>query len=108
MDLTEKTIESVNVFKGVVVDLYVDTVVLPDGTTAKREVINHPGGVCILAVDENLDVLIVKQFRKAPDGVMTEIPAGISVITASGAFLNCLTISTSRFSSTARTQTPPG
>ena len=56
--------------KGIVVDLNVETVVLPDGTTSKREVINHPGGVCVLAIDKNNDVLIVKHNGEHGAGEM--------------------------------------
>lgn len=76
MDLIEKTVKSEHIYKGKVVDLWVDTVVLPDGKEAEREVINHPGGVCVLAVDERNNVLTVRQYRKAIDDVMLEIPAG--------------------------------
>ena len=76
MDLIEKTIKSEHIFEGKVVDLWVDSVLLPDGKEALREVINHPGGVCVLAVDENNNVLTVRQYRKATDDVMLEIPAG--------------------------------
>ena len=76
MDLIEKTVKSEHIYDGKVVDLWLDTVILPDGKSATREVINHPGGVCVLAADENNNVLTVRQFRKAIDGVMLEIPAG--------------------------------
>ncbi len=76
MDLIEKTLKSEHIYDGKVVDLWLDTVLLPDGKEATREVINHPGGVCVLAVDENNNVLTVRQYRKATDDVMLEIPAG--------------------------------
>lgn len=76
MDLTEKTINKTHIFKGRVVDLSVETVTLPDGATAEREIIAHPGGVCVLALDENNNVYMVSQFRKATEQVLLEIPAG--------------------------------
>ena len=76
MDLIEKTLKSEHIYDGKVVDLWLDNVLLPDGKEATREVINHPGGVCVLAVDENNNVLTVRQYRKATDDVMLEIPAG--------------------------------
>ena len=76
MDLIEKTVNSEHIYDGTVVDLWRDTVILPDGKEAFREVINHPGGVCVLALDENNNVLTVRQFRKATDDIMLEIPAG--------------------------------
>lgn len=76
MDLTEKTVSTERIFDGVVVKLKIDTVSLPDGREATREIIEHPGGVCVLAVDENRNVLMVRQFRKPTEKVMFEIPAG--------------------------------
>ena len=54
MELKEKTLKSEPVFAGRVIDLRVDTVELPDRNTSTREVIAHPGGVCVVAVDDNL------------------------------------------------------
>ena len=75
MDLTEKCLESREVYKGRVLRLRVDTVALPNGKTSLREVVEHPGGVGILALDGD-DVLLVKQYRYAFSRVLTEIPAG--------------------------------
>ena len=76
MDFTEKTISTKEIFDGKIVKLKVDTVTLPNGKTATRELIDHPGGVGIVAVDENNMVYVVKQYRKPFDKVITEIPAG--------------------------------
>lgn len=76
MDFTEKTISTKEIFDGKIVNLRVDTVTLPNGKTAARELISHPGGVGIVAVDENRQVFVVKQYRKPFDKVITEIPAG--------------------------------
>lgn len=64
MDFSEKTISTEKIFKGNVIDLKVDTVLLPDGGTATRELISHPGGVCVLPIDKNKNVYLVRQFRK--------------------------------------------
>ena len=69
MDLTEKTLKSEPIFKGRVIDLRVDTVTLPDGNVSTREVIAHPGGVCVLAVDEEKNVFMVRQYRYATNQV---------------------------------------
>ncbi len=76
MKLEEKKLTSTEVFNGVLIHLYRDTVELPDGNEAVREVIRHPGAVCVLPVDENGNAYFVKQFRYAFDRVTLEAPAG--------------------------------
>lgn len=76
MHLEEKTLSSEQKFDGKVVKLFVDKVELENGDTATREVIKHPGGVCILPLDEDDNVLMVRQFRYPPHKVLLEIPAG--------------------------------
>jgi 8-oxo-dGTP pyrophosphatase MutT (NUDIX family) len=63
-------------FHGHVVDVRVDRIVGPDGRTGTREVVEHPGAVAALAVDERGDVLLVDQWRQAVGGRLLEIPAG--------------------------------
>lgn len=76
MHLEEKTLSSEQKFDGKIVKLYVDLVELEDGRTASREVIKHPGGVCVLPLDEDNNVLFVRQFRYPHGKVLLEIPAG--------------------------------
>lgn len=76
MHLEEKTLSSEQKYDGVVVKLYVDKAELEDGQVVNREVIRHPGGVCVLPINEKGEVLFVKQFRYPFGKVMTEIPAG--------------------------------
>ena len=76
MDLTEKVLKSEPVFDGRVINLRVDTVTLPDGNTSIREVIAHPGGVCVMAVDDEENVFMVRQYRYSTKQVLLEIPAG--------------------------------
>ena len=75
MDMTEKMLESREVYRGRILRVREDKVLLPNGKTGTREVVEHPGGVGILALDGN-EVLLVKQFRYAFSRVLTEIPAG--------------------------------
>lgn len=75
MELTEKTLTSREVYRGRILRVREDTVRLPNGRTAEREVAEHPGGVGILALDGG-DVLLVRQYRYAFSRVLTEIPAG--------------------------------
>ena len=76
MDLTEKTLSSQLIYDGRILRLRVDTVELPNGERALREVADHPGGVAIVAIDGDGCVLTVKQYRYAFSRVMEEIPAG--------------------------------
>ena len=76
MELMERPISSREIFRGRIVRLRLDEVSLPDGRTARREVVDHPGGVCILALDEQGRAAVVRQFRYAFGRIMTELPAG--------------------------------
>ncbi len=63
-------------FRGHVVDVRVDRIASPDGRTGTREVVEHPGAVAALAVDDEGKVLLVEQWRQAIGGRLLEIPAG--------------------------------
>lgn len=76
MKLYEEFVSRQEIFHGRIVDLRVDTVRLPNGHLTTREVIDHPGGVAVVAIDENDNVLTVKQYRYAFQTVLEEIPAG--------------------------------
>lgn len=76
MHLEETQISSKHVFGGKVVDLRVDTVELENGSYASREVISHPGGACVVPVDDDGNIILVKQYRYPFSEVLIEIPAG--------------------------------
>ena len=76
MNLTEKTNTQKHLYKGRILSLRVDEITLPNGATATREVIEHGGGVCILPLTEDDQVLLVQQFRYPYMQVLTELPAG--------------------------------
>lgn len=76
MNLTERTLESEKLYDGKIVKLFRDTVELPNGKTAFREIVRHPGGVIILPIDHEGNVYLVRQFRYAYDRAILEIPAG--------------------------------
>lgn len=76
MDFTEKQIASEEIFRGKIVHLVRDTVVLPDGKEATREIVHHPGAVAVVAVTSDRRVLLVTQYRYAFARNLTEIPAG--------------------------------
>lgn len=71
----EVTISSKKIYDGKIIKLRVDTVELTDQKYSKREIIEHPGGVGILVVDQK-KILLVQQYRKAMDEMILEIPAG--------------------------------
>jgi 8-oxo-dGDP phosphatase len=60
-----------------VVRLRRDTVVMPDGGTAAREVVEHPGAVAIVALDRDGQVLVIQQYRHPAQAMLWEIPAGL-------------------------------
>ena len=76
MELREKKLSEKEVYRGRIVRLHVDEVALPNGRTALREVVDHPGGVGILAIDEDERVMMVQQYRYAFGKTLWEIPAG--------------------------------
>lgn len=74
--LTEQKTDSKEIFKGKVVHLFLDTVMLPDGRSATREVVRHPGAVAIIAVNNQGKLLLVRQYRYPLGKIIYEIPAG--------------------------------
>ena len=76
MELTEKKLSSEEIFDGVAIHLYRDEVLLPNGKQGVREVIRHPGAVCVLPIKEDGNVIFVNQFRYAFNKVTLEAPAG--------------------------------
>lgn len=76
MKLYEKTLETKEIFDGRVIHVTVDKVELENGKTSSREVVGHPGGVCVAALTENDELLFVKQFRYPYKEVLLELPAG--------------------------------
>ena len=75
-DLTEKTLSQEEKYRGSFLSLHVDQVLLPNGRTSTREVVEHVDGVAILALDERNNVLTVTQYRYVFGRPLLEIPAG--------------------------------
>lgn len=69
-------IASTTVFEGRLLKVTRETVRLPDGKTANWEMIHHKGAVCVVPVDKEGNVLLVRQFRFPTGKVLLEIPAG--------------------------------
>ena len=76
MKLFEKTLTKKYIHNGKIINLRVDEVELENGKHAIREVVEHHGGVCVAALDENGFLLMVKQFRYPYGEALLEIPAG--------------------------------
>ncbi|MCI8648601.1 MAG: NUDIX hydrolase [Anaerotruncus sp.] len=76
MEHFERKLESQQIYQGKILSLRCDKVELEDGRTAFREVIDHHGGVAILAVDDQDHILFVSQFRYAVGEQLLELPAG--------------------------------
>lgn len=76
MNLEEKSLRSEEIFDGVVVHLYKDDVLLPNGKTSVREYIKHVGAVCVLPLTDAGEVVLERQFRYPFHEVIVEIPAG--------------------------------
>lgn len=72
----EKTMKSDKLYEGKLFNLRVDTVELPDKKYSKREIIEHPGAVSILAITEDDSIILVRQYRKAVERALLELPAG--------------------------------
>lgn len=76
MEFEEKTLSSKTIYNGNLIDFVVDNVQLPNGETAKRELVKHPGAVAIMAITDDDKMIFVKQYRKAIEQILLEIPAG--------------------------------
>ena len=76
MNLTETPLTQTIVYEGKIITVRVDDARLPNDAVAKREVVEHPGGVCIAALTDADELLFVRQFRYPYQEVILEIPAG--------------------------------
>jgi 8-oxo-dGTP pyrophosphatase MutT (NUDIX family) len=65
------------VYEGRVITLVKDTVAMPEGGDSVREVVRHPGAVAIVAVDDDGDVVLLRQYRHPVGGYLWELPAGL-------------------------------
>jgi ADP-ribose pyrophosphatase len=75
MEFKETTLKTEYLYKGKIIDLKIEDVILPDGKKAKREIISHPGGSSVIC-EKDGKILLVKQFRAPYKEVVLEIPAG--------------------------------
>lgn len=64
------------IYAGKIVRLSIDTVQLPNGSTAELEILHHPGGAAVVALDGENRVCLLRQYRHAAGGWLWELPAG--------------------------------
>ena len=75
-DLTETTLESNFLYEGTILSLRKDQVQMPNGRLTVREVVEHSDSVCMVPLDTEGHVLLVRQYRKPTEAVLLEVPAG--------------------------------
>ena len=75
-DLTETTIESTTHYEGAILSLRKDRVRMPNGRITVREVVEHSDSVCMVPLDADGNVLLVRQYRKPTESALLEVPAG--------------------------------
>ena len=73
----EHTIKSEKIYEGKIIKVKVETVELPGQIYAKREIVEHARGVGIVAITSEQNIILIKQYRKAINKAIYEIPAGI-------------------------------
>lgn len=76
MDYTEKPLRHVNRYEGVIVQVDMEMVQVPNGNVTMREVVRHPGGVCVVALGDDGMVAMVRQYRFPIGEHLLELPAG--------------------------------
>jgi len=74
--LIEKKISSKKMFEGAIFDVDRQTVVLPNGKEAIRDIVVNPNAAAIVAIDDKENIIMVKQFRASVERITLEIPAG--------------------------------
>lgn len=74
--LVEERLKSESLFRGKLLDVYIDTVQLPDGNRSTREWIRHPGACAVVPVFRDGTIMLVKQYRYPVGQIFYEVPAG--------------------------------
>jgi ADP-ribose pyrophosphatase len=75
--LFEKEISRERIYKGSLLGIRKDTVGLPNGKKSTREIVEHPGAVAVVAITQDKELVMVRQFRKPTEGILLEVPAGV-------------------------------
>ncbi len=74
--LQENLVSTRRIFDGKIINLRIDTVTLPNGKEAKREIVEHPGAVAVVPLLPDGRIIMVRQYRHAVGKALLEIPAG--------------------------------
>ena len=74
--LSEPTIGTERIYEGNIINVRVDTVRMPSGRDATREIVEHSHAVCIVPIDNDGNVVLVRQYRKPAEDALLEVPAG--------------------------------
>ena len=72
-----KVLATKMIYAGRIINLRLDTLELPDGGEATREIVEHPGAVAVVAINPKGEVVLVRQYRHAAGETLLEIPAGL-------------------------------
>ncbi len=76
-ELRERLVASRTTFTGRLISVTVDEVELPDGGTATREIVHHPGAVAVVPLLHDGRVIMIRQYRQGAGKVLWELPAGV-------------------------------
>jgi len=71
-----RTIESKTIYNGLIFDVAQRIVELPNGRKARRDIVEHSGAAAVVAVNDNNELLMVRQYREGAKAMMLELPAG--------------------------------
>ena len=74
--MIEKTKSSKKIYEGNFISFYEDEVYLPNGNTAQRVVLKHPGAASVLPITKDKKIILTKQYRYPIQKISLEIPAG--------------------------------
>ncbi|MCW3060111.1 MAG: hydrolase [Capsulimonas sp.] len=75
-DLTEKVTSTKRIYDGRIINLRLDTIVLPNGKMSQREIVEHKGAIAVVPMLDRDTVILVRQYRSPTGGTLLEIPAG--------------------------------
>jgi len=73
---SEPTVSTKRIYEGNILNVRVDTVRMSSGRDATREIVEHSHAVCIVPVDDDGNVILVRQYRKPAEEALLEVPAG--------------------------------